>query len=349
MSKVELRYVQAFRDRHGKRRYYFRRPGFKRIPLPGLPGTPDFMGAYQAAMAGETAPARQVGEERTKAGTFAALIVAYYGSADFKTLSASTRQSRRGVIEGFRAKHGDKPVSQMQAKHIRALLDEKAATPAAANNLLKALRTLMRFAVERGWRDDDPTVHVRKVSNRTDGFHSWTEEEIAAFEKKWPLGSRARLAMALLLYTAQRRSDVVTMGRQHVRDGSIQVCQQKTSTRLAIPIHPELKKALDATPADNMTFLVTAYGKPFSPAGFTNWFRECVREAGLSDECSPHGLRKAASRRLAEAGASPHQIMAVTGHKSLKEVVVYTAAANQEQLAKAALATITGTEREAHK
>lgn len=198
----------------------------------------------------------------------------------------------------------------------------------------------MRFAVERGLRKDDPTLHIRKVRSSSTGFHSWTEEEIAAFVAHHKPGTRAHLALSLLLYTAQRRSDVIRMGWQHVRGEGIAVTQQKTKTPLVIPIHQDLQAALAATERKNMTFLVTAYGKPFTAPGFTNWFRDCVREAKLPDGCSPHGLRKAASRRLAEAGCTAHQIMAITGHKSLKEVVVYTAAANQERLAKSAMATI---------
>lgn len=338
MTKLPLRYVQAFRDRHGKWRYYFRRPGFKRLMLPGLPGSAEFMAAYQAALAGENA--LEVGAGRVEAGTFSALIVAYYKSAEFKSLAASTQHTYRGVIELFRRDHGGKPVARLEAHHIRAMIDAKAETPAAANNLRRMLRMILRFAVERNWRRDNPVLSVRKISLRSTGFHSWTEDEITDFEAKYPIGSRARLAFALLLYTAQRRADVVTMGRQHIRGGSIQVKQQKTGTRLLIPIHAGLQRALDAAPVENMTFLVTSFGKPFTPAGFTNWFRDCVRAAGLPDDCSPHGLRKAAARRLAEAGCTAHQIMAVTGHKSLSEVTSYTAAADQERLAITALATI---------
>lgn len=336
MTRLTLKYIQAFTDRHGRQRHYFRKPGHKRIALPGLPGSAEFMEAYQAALSGIVPEVTS----RAKPGTMHSLIASYYASADFKTLSDSTKTTYRGIIEGFREKHGDKRIASIEPHHVRALLDGKADTPSAANNLLRMLRMLMRFAVERGLRRDDPTAHVRKVRTNTTGFHSWTEEEIAAFEAHHKLGTRARLAMALLLYTAQRRSDVVKMGRQHVRDGMIAVTQQKTKTPLRIPIHHELRRVLDASGTGNMTFLVTAFGKPFAPAGFTNWFRDMVREAGLPDECSPHGLRKAASRRLAEAGCTANQIMAITGHKSLKEVVVYTAAANQEHLAKSAMATI---------
>lgn len=148
----------------------------------------------------------------------------------------------------------------------------------------------------------------------------------------------------LLLYTAQRRSDVVRMGRQHVRDGILTMRQQKTGAEVSIPMHPQLQAIIAATAKDNLTFLVTGAGKPFSPAGFTNWFRQCCNEAGLPKGCSPHGLRKAASRRLAEHGCSPHEIMAITGHKTLKEVTRYTAAVDRKRLAITAMSkTITGT------
>ena len=338
MTKLTLKFVQSFADRHGKRRFYFRKPGCPRVALPGLPGSAEFMDAYQRALEGVSSA--EIVSKRAAPGTFHSMIASYYGSAEFRTLSPSTQRTYRNIIEGFRDKHGDKRVASIETHHIRAMLDAKADTPSASNNLLRMLRMLLTFAVERGVRRTDPTSGIRKVRIRSTGFHSWTEEEIAQFEAHHALGTRARLAMALLLYTAQRRSDVVTMGRQHVRDGMIAVTQQKTKTPLRIPIHPELRRVLDASEVTNMTFLVTAFGKPFTPPGFTNWFHDRVKDAGLSGQCSPHGLRKAASRRLAEAGCSANQIMAITGHKSLKEVVVYTAAANQEHLARSAMATI---------
>jgi integrase len=198
----------------------------------------------------------------------------------------------------------------------------------------------MQFAVADGMRRDDPTVGVRGVKIRTGGFHSWSEDEIAAFEARHPIGTRAWLAFALLLFTAQRRSDVVRMGRQHVRDGVLTMRQQKTGMVIDVPLHPELRAILDATANGNLTFLVAALGKPFSPAGFTNWFRERCDEAGLPRGCSPHGLRKAASRRLAEHGCTAHEIMAITGHTTLKEVSRYTAAIRRKHLAARAMSKI---------
>ena len=135
-----------------------------------------------------------------------------------------------------------------------------------------------------------------------------------------------------MLYTAQRRSDVIRMGKQHERNGSLQMKQRKTGTKLVLPIVQELRDAIDKSPTGDLNYLVTELGKPFTDAGFGNWFRDRCDEAGLKG-CSAHGLRKAAARRMAESGKSASAIMAVTGHKSLSEVERYTRAASQERMA----------------
>jgi integrase len=297
------------------------------------------MRAYETALAGE-APRVEVGASRTRPGTVNAAVIGYFNSKGFRSLSSATQTTYRGILEGFRSEHGDKRIALLDRKHIERLISKKAETPSAANNLLRMLRVLMQFAVGDGMRRDDPTAGVRGIKVRTGGFHSWSEDEIAAFEARHPIGTRARLALALLLYSAQRRSDVVRMGRQHVRDGVLTIQQQKTEMTVDVPLHFELKTILDATPSDNLTFLVTTLGKPFSPAGFTNWFRERCNEAGLPRGCAPHGLRKAASRRLAEHGCTAHEIMAITGHTTLKEVSRYTAAIRRKHLAARAMSKI---------
>ncbi len=170
---------------------------------------------------------------------------------------------------------------------------------------------------------------------RGPGFKPWGAEQVAAFRAHHPLGSRARLAFELLLGTAQRRGDIVRMGPQHVRDGLLHVTQQKTGAELAIPILPELQAALDATPSGHLTFLATEYGKPFAAAGFGNWFRDRCNEAGLQG-FSAHGLRHTACARLANAGATGHEIAAWSGHRTLREVSRYTRSADQRALARAA-------------
>jgi integrase len=146
--------------------------------------------------------------------------------------------------------------------------------------------------------------------------------------------------MALLLYTGQRRSDVVKMGRQNRNGSALRVRQQKTGTELEIPVHATLQGILDATPGDNMTYLLTSHGAPFTPAGFGNWFHEQCVAAGLAPGLASHGLRKAACRRLAEAGCSTLQIMSITGHKKVADIETYVSARNQKLMASEAMAKI---------
>ena len=205
MTRIRLKFVNAFRDRHGRLRHYFRRPGCKSVALPSLPGSAEFMDAYQAALAGETAPRLEIGASRTRPGTIAALTVAYLSSLAFHSLAPETKRTRRNILERFRTEHGDKRVALLQRGHIEKMVVAKAATPASARNFLNTIRSLLQFAVESGVRPDNPAVGVNRVKIRTDGYRTWTEDDIASFEAKHPVGSRARLALTLLLYTAQRR------------------------------------------------------------------------------------------------------------------------------------------------
>jgi integrase len=330
------KFVHGFLDRHGKPRFYFRRVGFKKVPLPGLPWSPEFMAAYEAALAGHPL---QIGSSRVKPGTLRALAVSYFASPAFRTKRPSTQYTYRNVIDQLCREHGDKRPALLQREHVVRLLAARADTPATANALRRSLRALMQHAVEMGIRADDPTREVRAIAVKGEGYHSWTEAEIAQFERHHPVGSRARLALGLLLCTGQRRSDVVRMGRQHVAEGVLSVRQQKTGRSLWIPVHEALASIMAGTAASNLTFLVTDQGKPYSAAGFGNWFRDQCRAAGLHG-CSAHGLRKAAARRLAEAGCTAHEISAITGHASLREVARSTEAADRRKLAASAMAKV---------
>lgn len=349
MATLKLAYVDRFRDTRGVWRYYFRRTRRStRVPLPGQPGQPEFMRAYESACAaaGETKAIRALAPAT---GSIDALAALYYRSTSFLTLSKSTKQTYRGIIDRFRDSvgkngqaYGKNRVAHLERRHIKEILAEKMRTsgPWASNNLLKVLRLMLACAVENDWRRDDPTAGVKPVRAKTDGFATWSEEHIKKFEDKYASGTRERLALTLLLYTGQRRGDVVRMGRQHTTGDMIRVTQAKTGASLVIPMHPKLRTEIDASPAtDNLTFLLTARQRPFSAAGFGNWFRSVCDNVGLK-ELSAHGLRKAAARRLAEAGCSPHQIQSITGHKSLAEVTRYTAAADQERMAREAMKRI---------
>jgi integrase len=164
---------------------------------------------------------------------------------------------------------------------------------------------LVRYAINIGVRQDDPTTGVRVKMPKTDGFKTWTEEDIAVFEAAYPIGTKERLALVLLLNTALRCADVVRVGRQHVRGDTIcNIKQQKTGMLLPpIPITAELAAAINAAaPGEHLVFLVNERGKAFNAKRFGEWFSKQCRRAGLMG-LSAHGLRTAACRRLAENGA----------------------------------------------
>jgi integrase len=322
-------------DHHGKRRVRFRKAGFTTY-ISGTPWSEDFMRQYATALDGVKEQAVNVGASRTIPGSFDALCVSYYRSPEFRGLKASTQTVRRNIIERFRREHGDKPLKGLQRAHIKDIIGDKAETPEAANNLLKVLRVILSHAVEIGMVESNPAIGVKCYKSRGEGVHTWSEAEVAQFEAVHAVGTKARLALELLLNTGQRRGDVVRMGWQHKQGDCIAVRQEKTDEPLLIPIDGPLAAALAALPRTSLNFLVTEFGKPFTSAGFGNWFRRRCNEAGLP-QCSAHGLRKAAATRLANAGCSTDQIKAITGHKSLSEVARYTKAADQVRLARQAM------------
>jgi integrase len=324
---------------NGKRRVRFRKGAFSTY-LIGTPWSDDFMRQYAAALEGVTVErASEVGASRSIPGSFDALCVSYYRSPEFQALKASTQATRRNVIERFRNEHGKKPVARLGRTHIKEIIGGKSATPEAANNLLKVLRVLLNHGVDIDMIASNPAIGIQRYASKGEGIHTWKPREVAQFEAHHPVGSKARLAFELLLNTGQRRGDVVRMGWQHVSGDEIAVRQEKTDEPLMIPMHPKLIEALTAVPRANLTFLMTARGAPFTAAGFGNWFRDCCDEAGLP-QCSAHGLRKLMATRLAEAGCSLHQVMAITGHRSMSEVSRYTKAADQRRLARQAMTTL---------
>lgn len=335
---IKLQYVHVFTDRTGRVRYYFRRHG-KRTPLPGMPGSREFMDAY-GALLGEKQPAKPDPRNAVEQGTMAALAVRYYASPGYQSLSAGSRKNYRRIIDGIIATHGKRRVDQMKREHVDIIVGKMADRPGAGIVLLKRLRTLLRYGMAIGWIDRDPTAGVKGY--RSTEIHTWTEEELAKFEKKWGEGTRERLTYALLLYTGQRGSDVYRMTWADIAGDAIRVAQQKTKTKLVIALHPNLCRVLAMAKREHLSILTTAYGQPFSLKGFGNMISDAISDAGLPERCKAHGLRKAAARRLAEAGCTASEIASITGHKTLAEVERYTRMADQERLARAAIGKQSG-------
>ena len=325
-----------YTDRHGKRRWRFRKGGFQ-AELGTEYGSDDFIRRYEAALEGHRTRGL-IGVERTRPGSVSALIASYYRSPDFLGLSDSTKSTYRGVIERFRQEHGDKPVKLMQRRHVQNILASRAETPSAANNLRKRLITLLDHAVALEWRQDNPAKATKPYRIDSTGFHTWDEGEIARFFEIHKAGTLAHRAVTLMLYTGAARVDAVGLGPWNVKGGRIEYRRQKTKRTggvlVSVPLHEDLQDVLRGLP-DDRPFLATKYGKPRSASGFGNVMREWCDKAGLT-ACTAHGLRKACARRLAEAGATAHEIGAVTGHKTLSEVQRYTAEAHREGMADSA-------------
>ena len=223
--------------------------------------------------------------------------------------------------------------------------------PGACHNFHRAVRKLAKYCIKVKLLAEDPTKDIELPKLDPNGRRAWSDEHIAMYERRWPIGSMERLALALALYLALRREDLIVIGAQHIENGVLHFCPQKTQRStgvvLAIPIHPELASILDATSSTHPTFLINQRGKPFLPGSFSQWFAAACKSAGLPRGLSVHGLRKAACRRLAEAGCSAHQIMAISGHTTLKEVERYTKGAEMRRMARSAIKMVAGAFRAA--
>jgi integrase len=332
MTKIRLRFIQQYVDRHGKLRYYFRR-GNQRGPLPGLLGSDEFMRAYGNYLGTEAIPTKTV---LTTDRTFGRLVLNFYASRAFKDVKASSQKTYRNVLEPLAKVHGHRAVADLNRKQAEKLLhDIGLKKPAMANLTKSVLKLLFEIAIKEEWREDNPFVGIEPFKSGT--FHTWNEGELRQFEQHWPLGTRERLAYELLLQTGQRVGDVAKMRRQDIVNGELHVIQQKTGAELYLPVVPELELALRAYPVKGMALIGDRDGKPISVGYLSEFMREAINEAGLPGRCKPHGLRKAAMRRLAELGRSEKQIAAVSGHKSLREVQRYTEAASQRLLAQDAM------------
>ena len=307
-------------------RRYFRR-GATRGPLPGDVGSPEFMAAYQALLGNKPAPTTKI------AGSLGLLITEFYNSQTFRrSLKASSRQTYRAALEPLALAHGHRTarITHKQAAKLIAEIGET--KPAMANLTKRVLQAVYKYAVKMTGVDANPIVGIDPFKTGT--HHTWTEGELQTFEKRWSVGTRQRLAYALLLYTLQRVGDVAKMHRGDIVGDELQVIQQKTGTELRLPVVEQVQQALRAYPAKGLALIGRTDGKPMTRAGLTRFMADAIEKADLPAKCVSHGLRKAGMRRMAELGYSIHQIAAWSGHKSLREVQRYTEAADQRRLAR---------------
>lgn len=359
--EINLPYVYQDVDRHGRVRVYFwRGRGTRKIRIREPIGSAEFMMVYHRLKAGDLPPpSGDAGPPRAQHGTLRWLTVQYFASPAFKRLDARTQYVRRGILELCCQEqvdpdrpelYGDYPLPRFTAKAVRVLRDRKADFPEAGNSRVKALRRVLAWAVEDeiAGVSSNVAADVKYVKSNGEGWHSWTVEEVHTYEQRHLIGTKARMALDLLLYTGVRRSDVVRLGRQHARGGVLRFRafkgRNKTPMDMVLPILPVLAASIAAAPTGDLTFIVTEFGKPFTHGGFGNWFRRRCDEAGLPRNCSAHGLRKAGAARAAENGATSQQLMSIFGWLTLKEAERYTQAANRARMAAAGMGHLNQTD-----
>ena len=331
MVNLDLPYVHRTINRFGREYFSFRKKGCRRVRLPGNLGSAPFMKVYNECLQAGVLSTEE-NKHLIKAGSMFALVREFYKTKQFLILAESTQQTYRRTLERFCDEHGHKLVIDLQAKHLDDILAKMVKTPAAANQLRKRLKQILKLALKLKLIKINPVDDVDRIDYYDNPHHTWTEEEAERFVKRHPLGTMPYLAFAIMVNTGLRKSDAVKLSKTHISGNNIVLkSQQKTRASVTMQISDELAAAL-ATAEGRMIFLVNSYGRPFSANGFGNWMRKRCNEAGLP-QCSSHGLRKLIATRLAEEGANENTISAVLGHKNNQQAALYTRAANREKMA----------------
>ena len=342
MKRKLPKHVTAFYDRHGKERFRYRH-GPVSAYLRGPYNSPEFKEDLEAARRG----GRPDFKGRHASGSVNDLLSRYYESVGFLRASPGRQATVRGILEAFRADFGNDMVRNFTFEHIEAILLAKqkkrlagkrmVGGHGAAVNLQKQLARLFRYAVRLNLIESNPVELAESVKPlKTGGRHTWTEEEIAQYRKHHAIGTKARLALEIILWTGQRRGDAIGFGPQHIKSGKIEFVASKGQKTMRLPAAPQLLAAIRAMSSVGLkTYLVTEYGKPFTGDGFGNWFAERCKEAGVPGRA--HGLRKAIARRAAELEATQAMLKAIGGWEQDSEVATYTKGVDQARLAEGIL------------
>jgi integrase len=328
--------------RHDTVVWYHRIGDGQRTRIHGEYGSDAFMAEYRAAEAGiPVAPPAKAGN-----GTLAWLLEQYRDSAAWLALSAATRRQRENIFKHVLEKAGLEVAGKITVKTIKAGLERRRHTPSQARNFLDAMRGAFEWAVAADHVAVDPTAGVKAPARpKTDGFVAWTEDHVAAYQLRWPLGTRQRVWLDVLLYTGLRRGDAVRFGRPHIRNGIGRIKTEKSGETVTaiVPILPVLERTLKAGPVGDLTFIVGESGKPLTKESFGNEFRLACNAARVPG--SAHGVRKIAATTAANNGATVAQLKALFGWTDDAMPSLYTKTADRERLAIDAAHTLANAER----
>jgi integrase len=339
MPRPRPPHLHREKTRHGKAVWYVRVDKGPRVRIRAEFGTAEFDAEYQAAISG--APRHKKGAPAV--GTLAWLLTRYRETTEWAALSAATRRQRENIFLLVIEAAGHQPYAKVTQAHILAGRKRRASTPNQARHFLDAVRGLFRWAKAAQLIKIDPTEGVDNPPRKAgDGFIPWTEDDVIAYERRWPVGNRQRVWLDVLLYTGLRRGDAVRLGRQHVRDGvgSIKTEKSGGTVEVTLPILPVLQATLDAGPCGDLTFIAGANGRPFTKESFGNEFKAACKAAGVPG--SAHGVRKIAATRAANAGATVAQLEAIFGWTGGTMASLYTRKADRKRLATGAMHLLCG-------
>lgn len=337
MPRPRPPHLQCEPSRHGKPRWYVRVGKGPRVRITEIFGTPEFMEAYQAAVSGSPSPRSQ----KAAKGSLAWLIAQYRDSGAWQALSLATRRQRENIFKQVLATAGPEPASNITRKAVQAGIERRAKTPSQARHFLDALRGVFAWAARAEHVKADPTEGVEPPRRpKTMGFPVWTEEDVARYEAYWPVGTKERVWLDVLLYTGLRRGDAVKIGRQHVRNGiaTLRTGKSKELMTVTLPILPALQATLDAGPTGELAFICGQAGGPLTKESFGNVFSEAARAAGVRK--SAHGVRKIGATRAAENGATVAELEAIFGWEGGRMASLYTRAADRVRLARGAMSKL---------
>jgi integrase len=334
MPKPRPPHLQRRITRHGKVTWYVRVARGPLIRIKAAWGTPEFDAAYRAALVGE----RPEAARGPAKDTLAWLVNLHRQSRSWLDLSSATRRQRENIMSHILKTAANEPISAIDKQAIIEGRDRRAATPYQARHFVDSMRAMFIWAVEANLVPSDPTAGIKVKKPKTKGFPVWTDDDISQFEARWPRGTRERVMFDVFLYTGLRRGDAARLGRQHVREGVIEIDTEKTGMRVTIPMLAPLKATLDAGPTGDLAFIATRSGNPLVKESLGNYFADACRAAGIKK--SAHGLRKAAATHAADQGATVSELEAIFGWAGGQMAALYTRSANRKALAKGAMSKL---------
>lgn len=330
MPRHRRPYLQHEITRHGKTVWYFRKGKGPRIRLSGAYGSKQFNAEYDAAMAGAPLPVKT----KTPQSSLRWLIERFLESGRYERFKPNTQRTYTYTLKNILKTAADlnfRAITQSDVKSGKVRREHK---PTMAVAYVQVMRALFKFAIDSGFMNHNPTDEISTELPKSDGHHTWTVEEVERFQAKYPIGTQARLAMDIMLYTGFRRSDAIVFGPQHIKNGYISLSTIKTGADVDIPVLPPLAESIAATPRNNLLFLENKWKRPWQNISFGRWFAEKCIKAGVPGR--GHGLRKAGATIAADNGATPHELTAMYGWSSTKMAEVYTKKTDRKRLAERA-------------